>query len=167
MIVTDTVAYPTPTTSSRLRTLQREDAEILYAWRTDTTTVANSFGPPPTSLAEHEQWLSECLNDSRTHAWILEIPDIDGSYRPAAVAIYRCGIHSADVSIMVDPAYRGRGLGRKLLAETFPLITRYHGIRSVRALIKAGNLPSRRAFEAASFEPVNGPCLLYERRVQP
>lgn len=56
--------------------------------------------------------------------------------------------------VYVDPAWRNRGLARRLVAETLPVARRELGADAASALVAPDNRPSRWAFEANGFEPV-------------
>ena len=59
--------------------------------------------------------------------------------------------HTAEISIYLSPEYRGRGLGRKLLAESLGL-TKQLDIKTVVGFIFSHNLPSMKLFQSFGFE---------------
>lgn len=59
--------------------------------------------------------------------------------------------HTVEISIYIAPEHRGRGLGRRLLAETFSM-TRGLGIKTVVGFVFAHNEPSIRLFRSFGFE---------------
>lgn len=59
--------------------------------------------------------------------------------------------HTAEISIYIAPEHRGRGLGRKLLAETFSK-ARGLGIKTVVGFVFEHNEPSIRLFRSFGFE---------------
>jgi GNAT superfamily N-acetyltransferase len=62
-----------------------------------------------------------------------------------------------EVGLEVDPAYRGKGLGRALAGAAAHLVD---GGRPVWAQVAAGNAASVRAFLAAGFVPIGQEALL-------
>jgi GNAT superfamily N-acetyltransferase len=62
-----------------------------------------------------------------------------------------------EVAIEVEPAYRGRGLGRTLAAAARHLVP---GPRPLWAQVSPGNAASVRAFLAAGYRPVGAEALL-------
>jgi phosphinothricin acetyltransferase len=58
--------------------------------------------------------------------------------------------HTAEISIYIDPACRGQGLGRSLLAEALGM-TRQLDIKTVVGFIFSHNEPSLRLFKAFGF----------------
>lgn len=61
----------------------------------------------------------------------------------------------AEVAVEVDPAYRGRGLGRRLAGAARALAT-----GPLWAQVAPGNAASLRAFLAAGYRPVGQEALL-------
>jgi mycothiol synthase len=65
--------------------------------------------------------------------------------------------------IGVDPAYRGRGLGRAVLVAALDYVTR-RGIRDVELLVDSSNTPAQRLYESLGFIR-EGVILWYEKRL--
>jgi RimJ/RimL family protein N-acetyltransferase len=61
------------------------------------------------------------------------------------------------VSIGLGPAVRGRGMGRAVLGLGLAAAADELGIRRARAVVRSGNLASRRLFEGAGFTGVATP----------
>ena len=59
--------------------------------------------------------------------------------------------HTAEISIYIAPACRGKGLGKILLAEALALTPRL-GIKTVVGFVFSHNKPSLRLFEAVGFK---------------
>lgn len=57
------------------------------------------------------------------------------------------------VSFYVAPEARGRGLARRLLERTLGHARSLPGLRQVNLGVNAGNVPARRLYESAGFEP--------------
>ena len=67
--------------------------------------------------------------------------------------------------IGVDPAYRGRGLGRAVLVAALDYLTR-RGIERVELLVDSSNAAAQRLYESLGFKR-EGLILWYERRLVP
>jgi mycothiol synthase len=67
--------------------------------------------------------------------------------------------------IGVDPAYRGRGLGRVVLVAALDYLTR-RGIEEVELLVDSSNTPAQRLYESLGFIR-EGVILWYERLLVP
>ena len=133
------------------------DAPLLFAWRNDVGTRANSFNPEPVGLSEHLHWLYERLQLPGYRGYILE----DGGV-PVAVVWYTRAKGCWEVSVTVAPGQRGRGYGTAILrladAELgYPAERR-------RALVFADNAASLVAFQNAGYEQVGRMCVVLERR---
>jgi ribosomal protein S18 acetylase RimI-like enzyme len=55
--------------------------------------------------------------------------------------------------VAVEPDCRGRGYGRKMIAEAEKNLREKHGATVISALIEQGNIPSRRLFEKCGYIP--------------
>jgi len=113
-----------------LRPGRTEDAEALAALE------AGAVGHPWTvthyldSLASH-------------HCWVLE----DGG-RLVASVIWSLVVDEAELlNIVVDPAYRGRGLGRRLLRH----LIANAGTRRIHLEVRESNAPARALYLSQGF----------------
>ena len=117
-----------------------DDAADLLAWRNDPLTRAMSRTTEPVEAAEHARWFQRALTDATCTLLIGE----DGADKIGMVRLSRG--EETEVSINLNPAARGRGLARELLALA---LAEERG--AVLAVIKPENLPSIRLFEGAGF----------------
>lgn len=136
-------------TSSRLCTRPAclADAETMYRWRNDPTTRAVSRDSAEISLQNHTQWLETALKDSSRMLLIGHVGDID-------VGVVRLDFagDEALVSIYVDPALHGLGLGTPLLAAgEVAAATRLSRTATFVADVLHHNPVSRRLFEASGY----------------
>ena len=131
----------------RVRLARAEDAERVFEWRNAEKTRRFFRNPNPLSLAEHLEWFQRTLLDSKR---LLLIGEVDAE--PTGVLRYDLNNDSAAVSIYLNPALHGRGLGARLLAagehwlqETRPDIQR------ICAEVLSNNVSSRRLFIEAGY----------------
>ena len=113
-----------------------KDASLLYRWRNDSESVANSFGSKPVRWPEHLRWLSRRLK-SIDPIYIFEFHD-----HPVGTV----NIDGDILSYTIAPESRGHGLGTLMLA----LVKDRHGplkcqvkpdnVKSIKAATKAGHL---------------------------
>ncbi len=106
----------------------------------------------PVSVASRQDWFER--HHSQTHPlWVLEQNDTILGWlgfqpfygRPA----YR---HTAELSLYIDPAHQGQGLGKGLLQGAMvgsPAL----GLKRLLGFIFAHNQPSLRLFQGCGFEP--------------
>jgi RimJ/RimL family protein N-acetyltransferase len=116
-----------------------DDAQLLYAWRTDPVTIAMFDQPPPESYAAHCLWLERRLTRPDP-LWI-------GEAQGVPVGTVR--IDDQEVSVTIAPAWRGQGLGTALLRAAVAAAPSV-----CYARIKPSNEASIRAFAAAGFTVV-------------
>ncbi len=129
------------------------DVEDLLRWRNDPTARAASGSNQPVSLAEHAAWLSGVLSDDHRFLYIAHhAEDTGGS---AKVGMCRFDLDAdghAEVSINLNPDYRGKGFAREVLGEG---IAAFRGEikRDVRltATIRPSNAASVQIFRSAGF----------------
>ena len=123
-----------------VREATRDDGPDLLAWRNDPVTRAMSRAMDPVEPADHHRWFERALRDPDCTLLIGQ----DGAEKIGMVRLAR-GLET-EVSINLNPAARGRGLARELLALA---LAEERG--AVLAVIKPENLASLRLFEGAGF----------------
>jgi len=141
------------------------DAEALRAiYNVEVLESTNTFDMVPRTLAEQEAWL---LEHRGVHPAVVAIDrdsgaqghagaggDIVLGFGSLSVFRERSGYAAtAENSVYVDRAHRGRGVGRALLAELLTLASA-HGFHSVIARIAGHNETSIGLHRAAGFELV-------------
>lgn len=143
--------------SLTIRPVSCADEWLLWDWRNDPETRAQSFDSEPITPQQHHHWFWAKLCSNDTWAWLLEA---DG--RPVAMARYeRCGAY-AEVSVMVALAERGRGYGTAVLEMTAKVACEAMGVLSVRALVFTDNAASVKAFQRAGYRVKGRQCYLME-----
>jgi UDP-2,4-diacetamido-2,4,6-trideoxy-beta-L-altropyranose hydrolase len=130
-----------------LRPARLADAALVFPWRNAAETRAFSGDPRPLTLERHMEWFRDTLADP---ARVLLIGETRG--RPVGVLRYDIDGSVADVSIYLDPAMHGRGLGPAMLlrGERWLRLQR-SSVTLLRAEIRTGNTASSRAFSRAGF----------------
>ncbi len=135
-----------------LRPARMSDAAVILSWRNHPSVRRASFDSRPISREEHKRWLAR----------VIESPDrilLVGEEGGVPFGTVRFDIDAngrAEVSIAVDPARHGRGLGRKLLHAAVLAARSMTDIKSLLARVKEWNEPSRRLFEGECFTPAAG-----------
>lgn len=142
----------------KLRKARAADAADVLAWRNDSVTRAMSRSCEPVDAAEHNAWFAAALSDPARALLIGELDD----GKVGMVRIDRG--QECEVSINLNPAFRGRGLSLDLLNaalanETGPIL----------AVIRPSNAASIRLFEWAGFVRTGfqGGLFRYHRSAQP
>jgi phosphinothricin acetyltransferase len=127
-------------------------ARLAEIWSHEARATLSTTDTEPRDVAAQRAWLA---GRSAAHPVVVACA-ADGIAGYAALTAYRAKPAFActvEDSIYVDRAWRGRGVGRLLLARVLDLASaqRHH---SVIARIVAGNAASRRLHEALGFRLV-------------
>jgi spore coat polysaccharide biosynthesis protein SpsF len=132
-----------------LRPATAADTDRLLAWRNDDGAVRTSRTGRTVAPDEHRAWLARRLDDPATRLWVAEL---DGEPMGSA----RVDVTGAQgtVSIVVDPARRGRGRGSAMLAAVQEQLAGDPQVDELVADVHVANETSRRLFAAAGFTPV-------------
>jgi RimJ/RimL family protein N-acetyltransferase len=123
-----------------LRSARPDDARDVWAWRNDALARAMSLNTDEVPWSTHETWFARALGDPNRR---LLIGERDG--RKVGMVRFDLG-EVTEVSISLDPACRGQGLGLALLQAGVAQMT-----GDLHAMIREENLASRRIFERAGF----------------
>jgi RimJ/RimL family protein N-acetyltransferase len=123
-----------------VRPATEADALDVLAWRNDPLTRAMSRDQGEVEEAAHVAWFARAIADS---ARTLLIGEVDGG-KVGMVRIDRGA--ETEVSINLNPAYRGQGLSVPLLMAALA------GVPDVWAEVREENAASIRLFERAGFE---------------
>ncbi len=150
----------------RIRLAEVADAEAIRTiYNVEVLESTNTFDMVPRSRAEQEAWV---LEHSGVHPALVAVEDpASGTVGPAgangeivlgfgSLSAFRerSGYSAtAENSVYVDRAQRGRGIGRDLLGELLVLASA-HGFHSVIARIAGHNETSIGMHKAAGFELV-------------
>ena len=131
--------------SVNLRPATPADARRVWAWRNDPASRAASLNLAQIPYPAHEAWFSAALADP---ARTLLIGATAEGEAVGMVRFDRMAAVETRVSIAIDPAWRGRGVGRVLLAQA---VARRLG-EPLRAEVRDGNAASLRLFEGCGFQ---------------
>jgi RimJ/RimL family protein N-acetyltransferase len=135
-----------------LRRASERDSESLLDWRNDPTTRAFSVTSDDVTSEQHNVWLNKTLQDS---GCLLLIGEID--CKP--VGMVRINILDdlslGQVSINLNPEFRGRGISIPLLRESLEFGAQtLHNITQFLAEIHVDNSASKKIFESVGFVKV-------------
>jgi RimJ/RimL family protein N-acetyltransferase len=136
-----------------LRRASRNDSESLLIWRNDPTTRAFSLSGDEVALERHDVWLNKALNDN---GCLLLIGEANGQM----VGMVRINIFEdstlGQVSINLNPKFRGKGISRRLLGESLANGKKvFDQILEYRADIHVNNFASQKIFKSLGFVKVS------------
>lgn len=131
-----------------IRQVKKEDSRRVWEIRNHPIARKYSCHSELIPLESHEPWFeNKYFLDSINYCFVLEIP-------PKLVIGY-CRFDydenkdSYIISLALDPAYHGRGLGHKLLADS---LAQLKATKSILAEIKKVNVPSVGLFKKNKFK---------------
>jgi UDP-2,4-diacetamido-2,4,6-trideoxy-beta-L-altropyranose hydrolase len=133
--------------SVRLREAGPDDCRLVWQWANEPSVRAASFNPEPIPWEGHRAWFAGKLADANCLFFIVEA---DGQ---GPLGQVRCDLsgEQAVISIALAPDARGKGLGTRVIREACARALQTGRVRSVLALVRAENEPSRAAFLRAGF----------------
>lgn len=138
----------------QLRPANQGDAAMVWPWRNAESTRRHFFDPSPIGLDTHLAWWARCLSDSQRALLIAH-----QAGKPFGVLRFdfdqasQAGqTNGAVVSLYLDPAMIGRGLGRALMLVGLDWLRQNHPrTQTVSAEILVANVASRKVFESVGF----------------
>lgn len=134
-----------------LRPALRDDCD--YVWRINNAADVRqqSVNRAPIPLGTHRRWYLTRMWAELPLLWIVNADDVDvGVVRGDVVGT------RATISIALDPAHRGRGIGRQAIGAATRMIFGQSMVHAITATIRVENVASQRAFEAAGYGRVDG-----------
>lgn len=131
-----------------LRDAASDDAAAVFPWRDDPSTRRFSRNPAALDPGDHRRWWAESLASADRRLFIARIGTRD-------VGVFRFDLDGtgAEVSLYLDPALTGLGLGRAMLAAAQRCCTTKLGVSRLEGEVLPTNGTSRRMFASAGFEP--------------
>lgn len=140
-----------------LRDASEADAMLLYEWRNNPATRAVSLRSDEIDWQAHLKWFSEVLSDPTR---LLQIGMI-GSHAVGVIRFDGIGGETAEVSLYLDPAYHGIGIGPRLLeAGERKVRARAPNLETIVARVLASNAASRRMFQSAGYTHRSNGCFI-------
>lgn len=144
-----------------LRKATKADAEILFLWRNELETRANSFHTELIPYGEHVAWLEAALRNPAQEIYIFCDRDVPiGQVRLSAEG------DSATISYSIDAAYRAKGYGQTMLRYVERICADRGKPIILRGYVKKKNIASQVIFEKLGYKVAatsDLDCLLYEK----
>jgi len=146
-----------------------EDLMPLWRLANQPSVRHNSLHPARIPWEEHKAWFASRWQSPDTRIWVMEVEGL----LLGQVRYQRTEPQMAEISYSVTPPFRRRGLGTRLIADTWRQAAAEMGLRRLRAVVRAENEASARTFRKLGFEDrgqrtVCGcPCRMFQREVTP
>ena len=141
-----------------VRPAQARDRDRMFEWRNHPQTRAVSRNTAPLSRSGHAAWFASVLADGSR---MLVIGELAGE--PVGVVRFDIVEDTAEVSIYTVPVNGGQGRSAELLLAAERLLCRTRPeVRSLRAEVLEGNVPSQRLFASAAY---SAQSFIYSKRL--
>jgi RimJ/RimL family protein N-acetyltransferase len=137
-----------------IRRVRPEDSSDLFAWRNDPQTREASIRQASISWDEHREWFNESLANPSRRIFVADISEGYGFAEPVGMCRFDTlgPSGTAEVSVNLNPNFRGRGLATPILNSAIGEYFRERGSPTdLLAKIRPSNVASVRAFGAAGF----------------
>jgi RimJ/RimL family protein N-acetyltransferase len=135
-----------------IRPAAAQDSRNLFKWRNDPLTRLASISQAEVGWPDHERWFVNSLESSERHICIAEITE---GLAVRAVGMCRFDLDPkreiAEVSINLNPAFRGRGLAAPVLQAALQHFLAEHSGVALEATIRLANSASERIFTSSGF----------------
>ncbi|MDB9959464.1 GNAT family N-acetyltransferase [Gammaproteobacteria bacterium] len=134
-----------------IREAGQNDSKDIFEWRNDLESRSMFINSDLVTFDEHDRWFSEAIRSPFKYIYIGEI----GGKK---IGITRFDFdkkeHQTEVSININPNFRGKGYGKKLLIESINKF-QVENETTLVARIKKKNIGSRKIFEYVGFVSLN------------
>jgi N-acetylneuraminate synthase len=132
-----------------LRKCDLSDLNDIFLWRNDPETVLNSLSGLGITLDEHKQWFFEKIFD--VDNFVGYICENSQGKKIGFVFFVRKNFNNFEVSINMNPIFRGSGLSIKVLVQSLKSFQE-SSYSNIFARIKINNIKSEKLFIRAGFE---------------
>ena len=143
-----------------LRPAEYADAMLLFQWRNDRETRANSLHGEKIVYEDHVRWLESVLGTTKTQYFFILMADL------VPVGQIRLAVENemALISYSIDVAHRGRGYGRMILQMAEENLRDQRVCLALVGYVKEENVASQRAFASLHYrESRENELLRYEK----
>jgi UDP-2,4-diacetamido-2,4,6-trideoxy-beta-L-altropyranose hydrolase len=139
-------------TALKARLSNLEDEALLLEWANDPATRSNAFSPGQIAPATHSAWFRKRLGD-RAGCRLYIVETVDGT--PVGMVRFERSGDEWEVHYSVAQGFRGRGLGRPVLATALADLASEMKDATVFGQVKENNHASRKVFESLAFSEIS------------
>ena len=130
-----------------IRNATIEDLDLIFKWANDEDERRNSFNSEPIPYENHCRWYRNKMESEDTYIFVL-------MYGNIPIGQCRLDIEEGDalISYFIDPKYRNKGYGKKLLNLIYDKVkTEIPTIKVLTAEVKEENIPSQKVFLSLGY----------------
>jgi L-amino acid N-acyltransferase YncA len=130
-----------------IRDADLSDLQDIFEWRNDAFSRSMSVSSNTFTLNEHTDWYQRTLKNPLKKIYI----GTDGDFKVGVVRFeLNIDSYTSEVSINLNPKFRGKGYGFTLLSQSIVLYRQYNK-NTLRAIVKRENIASLIIFEKSDF----------------
>ncbi len=134
--------------SLELRLALPSDSNVILRWANDPVTRSHAFNPRPIAAQEHAAWYARRLSSTDVVFLLAQSPN---GIPVGQVRFERQPDRSWEISYLVAPLFRGRGIARPMLDMAIRKLCDVHARARVSGYVKLTNPASIRVFEGLGF----------------
>ena len=132
-----------------IRLAKKRDCLELWKWRNDYKAVANSISKSVVSYRRHSRWFNGFINNTDAEMFIAY--DRKEKANIGMVRFEKKNSKAFEVSININPHFRGKGLGREFLSQSIATFIKRKPGFFVIARVLIENHSSKRLFKSCGF----------------
>ena len=140
-----------------MRAADLSDLHDIFEWRNDPLSRSMSRCSAVIAMDEHSAWYRRCLVDRDTRIYIGEVDDMKIG---VVYLVYDAESKLTEVSINLNPMFRGRGYGQNFLSKCIEIFDRDKSSQ-LTATIRKDNNASTKIFTACDFSVVGESDFFY------
>jgi len=148
------VLCPGGDSALRLRAASQVDAVVYFRWLNDPETRRQAFQAAPVAWADHAAWFDAAL---KTSARALKVVETPAGVPVGQVRFDGIAEDAGIVSFGLDPVFRGRGWGTRLLDLARESWAGAGHRGPLHGFVKPANTASLKAFRRAGFQDAASP----------
>lgn len=133
----------------QMRRVCKTDSKQLLTWRNYSEVRKYSRQTEIITDEEHEIWFEDKLQSVQSNCEIFIFSESDLLVGMSRIDIAETGC--AEISILVDPGFQGRGYGTRILGQTISHALDERGLSELEAIIHRKNLASLALFRKFKF----------------
>ena len=144
-----------------LRPATMHDSDLLFSWRNDPVTCANSRSTAAVPREDHDRWMQfNVLMGQPEHAVIIADSEL-GGIGVVRFDAAKNDLMAYEVSLTIAPEARGQGIGLVILDNACSHFSEF----ALTAEVRHDNIASRKVFERCGFDEIgrSGGFLQYRK----
>ena len=132
-----------------IRSVEKRDCLDLWKWRNDYKAVVNSISKSVVPYRSHSRWFHSLIN--KTDAEIFIAYDGKEKTNIGMVRFDKKNSKVIEVSININPHFRGKGLGKEFLSRSIATFIKRKPGFIMKARVLVENHRSKRLFNSCDF----------------